>query len=100
LRDFQGQRVDRDRPAKFVHKTAPAIAVGFGLGAIDAVRQLHDSDSGESALGLSLRGSSAFQNVPDALPQALACDEQTGIEDQSHAGGLSGLRWLSIISLR
>ena len=30
------------------------------------------------------------------LPLALGFDQNAGIEDQSHAGGLSGSRWLSI----
>src|ERR1700688_987728 len=53
-------------------------------------------DHGDGDVGISRCAGDGREHLPRILPLALGLDQNAGIEDQSHAGGSSGSRWLSM----
>ena len=51
---------------------------------------------GDGDVGISRCAGDSREDLPRILPPALGFDQKRWIEDQSHAGGLSGARWLSM----
>ena len=55
-------------------------------------------DRGECCFGFAVYGLYALENLPHAFPVPFACDQNTGIEDQSHSAKSRGLRFRMISS--
>ena len=71
----------------------------FSLRCVDAsraVRQFEESNNLQGDFRLSGCAGDSREHLSCILPLALGFDQDAGIEDQSHAGGSSGSRWLSI----
>jgi hypothetical protein len=83
---------------QFIDECLPPLPALLGSGALDTLRQFHDSDDGKTNLDISLAGSEMFQDLPDGVAPALAVDHHAGIEDQAHVGGFHGLRLRTISS--
>jgi len=98
-RNLQRERMHRQGPIDFLDESLSAEAVGISLSPVDAMCQFDSGHSRERGSGLSARGLDALQNLRHAVLTPLACDQDAGVEDYSHAGGFHGLR-LSMISLR
>src|SRR6516225_2639220 len=63
---------------------------------IESVDQLGQAYRGKCSFLVARCAYYALNQSFDSFPAAFRSDHYTGIEDQSHAGGLSGSRWLSI----
>ena len=96
---FQRERMHGYGLEEFFDEGFPALAVGVGPGSIDTVRQFHSSHRRDRSGGLSTRGLDTLQNPLHTVSAPLACDQDAGVEDYSHAGGFHGLR-LRMISSR
>src|ERR1700683_664791 len=66
------------------------------VGTCRAVSQLDQRNHGDGDVGISNCAGNGREHLPRILPLALGFDQNAGIEDQSHAGGSSGSRWLSM----
>src|SRR6202021_4321182 len=78
---------------------APPLPLGFGFGPVDAMRQLDDADGRERDVHLAMRSPRLTEDVFDRLATPFACDEDAGIEYQSHADVSRGLRLRMISSM-
>src|SRR5579864_454314 len=67
-----------------------------GFGAKDTVHQLRESDGRKRRALVSRRSDDPGDQLLNCVAAPLGSDHQAGVEDQSHAGGSSGSRWLSI----
>ena len=99
LRDLQSHWMHDQIVEDSLGEDAPPFAVGIGLGPVDAVRQLHDADSRECDIDLAMPDPRLAEDVFDGLSTPFACDEDAGIEDQSHADVSRGLRSRMISSM-
>jgi len=82
-----------------IAKKATAFAVGNGSGPVDAMRQFHCADSGQGHIELSMDCSCLTKDVSDRFAASFAGDEDTRVEDQSHAEVSRGLRLRMISSM-
>lgn len=95
---LQRERVHGHGQKEFFDERFAALAIGFCFGPVNTVRQFDGSNGGERSGCLSTPGFDTLQYLPQAIPASLACDQDTGVEDYSHAGGFHGLRFLMISS--
>src|SRR5207253_8241471 len=75
---------------------SPALTSLRGFGAKDAVHQLRESDGRKRRVLVTCRSDNPRDQLLNRLAAPLGGDHQAGVENQSHAGGSSGSRWLSI----
>jgi hypothetical protein len=78
---IHGHRMHGHVADQFVHESLTALAAFLPLGALDAMRQLHDGDHREPDLSLSIRGVDLFENPPHGVALPLAGDHHAGIQD-------------------
>src|SRR3974390_3833989 len=84
-----------DRREQFFDELLP---LGFSVGAIRTGRamcQLDQRNDRDASFALRDFASDGGQHLAGVLALALGGDEHARVEDHSHAGGLSGSRWLS-----
>src|SRR5437879_2629682 len=87
--------MDRQRQLQLLKELLP-FQLAFGcIGANRPVRQLYQGDNRDSDLCVASSGRDSTQHLTGVLPLALGGNQHARIEDQSHAGGRSGSRWLS-----
>src|SRR5260370_42131186 len=67
-----------------------------GVGAGRAVCQLDQRYDGDADSGSADFASDGGKHLPSIFPLTLRCDQNASVEDQSHAGGANGSRWLSM----
>src|SRR5205807_6089951 len=65
-----------------------------------AVDEFRQTDCGERCILVTSRVYDSLDELLDRIPTALGSDDHAGVEDQSHAGGFSGSRWLLMTSSR
>src|SRR6266849_263431 len=70
--------------------------MGRCVGTGRTVGQFDQCDDGDGDVGISGCAADCGEHLPCVLPLPLGSDQHTGIEDQSHEGGSSGSRWLSM----
>ena len=66
---------------EFVNERLPALPPLFQLGALDAVRQLHNGYHGETDFDFSVAGFEVFEDLPNCVALSLSGDDHAGIED-------------------
>ena len=71
------------------------LAFRSGVRASGPVRQFDQRNYGQADFGVGDFAGDGGKRLQGVLALALSGDEDGGVEDQSHAGGLSGSRWLS-----
>ena len=79
-------RLDRHRmhgyvTDELVNKRLPALPALFQLGALDAVRQFHNSDHGEPDFDFSVASFEVFEDLPNGVALPLSGNDHAGIED-------------------
>ena len=99
LRDLQSHRMHDQIVEGSLGEDAPPFAVGVGLAPVDAMRQFHDADSRERDIDLAMPGPRLAEDVFDGLSMPFACNEDAGIENQTHADVSRGLRLRMISSM-
>src|SRR5207244_3580706 len=78
---------------------SPALTSLRGFGAKDAVHQLRESDGRKRRVLVTCRSDNPRDQLLNRLAAPLGGDHQAGVENQSHSGGSSGSRWLSIAEI-
>jgi hypothetical protein len=78
---------------QFLDELVPLCRHGLRRG---PTRSRDQRDHGDGDVGISRCAGDGREHLPRILPLALGLDQNAGIEDQSHAGGSSGSRWLSM----
>jgi catechol 2,3-dioxygenase-like lactoylglutathione lyase family enzyme len=68
--------------------------------AIKAVDQFSQADGRECRFLVACRFHDLFDQLLDGVAAPFGSDHHAGIEDQSHAGGFNGSRWLLIAASR
>ncbi len=99
LSDFECDWMDGHVTTQFFGKGSSALTVSITLGSVYAVSQFYDSYRREARFSLTLHCLYSFEDCSDTLATAFSCDEDAGVENQSHAERSRGLRLL-MISLR
>jgi hypothetical protein len=84
--------------AQMVDEPEATAIIGIALRTVGGVHQLCDGHDGETDIDLSLRSLDLFEDLPDSVTTLLGGSHDTGIENQSRAGGFHGLRLLIISS--
>lgn len=92
LRRLCGEGVDGQRCEEFFDERFTARPLVGCLSAEDAVNELCQTDSGQCSCLIARGVNDALDQAFNCVPATLGRDHDTGIEDQSHAGGLSGSR--------
>jgi hypothetical protein len=84
---------------EFIDESLPPLSPFFQLGALDTMRQLHDSDNRKTDLDLSISSPAGFEYLPNGAAFTLSGDNYVRVEDQSHKAGVRGLRFWTISSM-
>jgi hypothetical protein len=95
LGKFERQGVNRYCVDQLLDEGAPPLAINVRPSAVYSVGSFHYGDCRKRTLSFPLGSFRTFENVPDVLSLPLTCNQEARIKNQSHAGGVSGLRWLS-----
>jgi hypothetical protein len=66
---------------ELVNERLPALPPLFQLGALDAVRQFHNSDHGETDFDFSVASFEVFEDLPNGVALPLSGNDHAGIED-------------------
>ncbi len=81
---------------QFVQERFTAKTAFGSRGAIDAVNQFGQSDRRERRILIAGGADNPLNQPFDSFSASFRINNHAGVEDQSHASGLSGSRWLSM----
>jgi hypothetical protein len=94
LRDVCRQWIDDHSGEEFFDECFSARPPFGGDSTMDAVNKFNDTDSRQGCVLVSGRIDDVLEKGLDSVATALGRNRDTRIENQSHAGGVSGSRWL------
>ena len=94
LGDVRRQGIDDDGRQEILDERFATRSPFGRVRAVNAVNEFNDTDRGEGDRLIAGRIVDALEKGLHAVAAALGRDRDTRIEDQSHAGGVSGSRWL------
>ena len=99
LGDFEGHWMNDQVSAQFLSKFPSTLAISIALGAVDAMSKFNDGYGRKSRFSFALRCLNALEDFPHTFTASFSCNENAGVENQSHAERSRALRVL-MISLR
>src|SRR5207244_3213886 len=105
--EFPGQhrrlfrvRVHGQVRQQFSQERFTAQTNGWSFCTIEAVDEFRQTDRGERCILVASHVYHSLDEVLDRISTPLGSDDHAGVEDQSHAGGFRGSRWLLMTSSR
>src|SRR5579864_8390394 len=89
-----GQGIDGHRSEELLDEGLAARAAFGRVGSVDAMNEFNDGDRRQGRLLIAGGINRALEKRLKGVAAALGRNRDTRIEDQSHAGGVRGSRWL------
>jgi hypothetical protein len=97
--NLKGQRIHSDGQKNLFDKRLSTLSIRIGLGAVNPMDQFGCGSSRQSCRLRSTNRLYSLKNLRDTFSPAFAGNQDTGVKNYSHAGGVHGLR-LAMISSR